>query len=362
MRESADRSSRCGIILAAGEGKRLQPLVKQLRGDFLPKQYVNFVGRRSMLEHTFDRVEKLIPRDRVFTVVSEHHLGYPGVVRQLCHRAPGTVVVQPENKDTGPGILLPLMHVYKKHPDAAVALFPSDHFVREEERFMSHVALAFHAVERNPSLVVLLGLEPSVAEPAYGYILPNGGADRRSVELTIRRVCKFIEKPDLRLAGELIARGALWNTMVTVFKVQTLLKIVEEIQPELHGAFEAILPEIGTRNEARALRKLYGRLPSANFSKDIFEKIPSRFPACLSVLSVRGVLWSDWGLPRAIKNILKTIDSAAAARTDSVGEPRLWKTFTNRLQGSMADRAAAAAVRELKQPNAARPGAVLAGR
>jgi mannose-1-phosphate guanylyltransferase len=42
-----------GLVLAGGDGRRLQAYVQQLRGEELPKQYINFVGRRSMLEHTF---------------------------------------------------------------------------------------------------------------------------------------------------------------------------------------------------------------------------------------------------------------------------------------------------------------------
>jgi mannose-1-phosphate guanylyltransferase len=144
-------SNRCGIILAAGDGKRLQDFVHKIRGDSLPKQYVTFLGTRSMLEHTFRRAEKLIPAERLFTVVDRRHLNHSDVRQQLRNRAPGTVVIQPENRETGPGILLPLMHVYKRYPGASVAVFPSDHFIVEKDLFMDHVELAFRAVERNAS-------------------------------------------------------------------------------------------------------------------------------------------------------------------------------------------------------------------
>jgi mannose-1-phosphate guanylyltransferase len=62
--------ARCGIVLAAGEGKRLRSFVENLSGYALPKQYVNFTGKRSMLEHTFCRAQKMIPPERLFTVVS----------------------------------------------------------------------------------------------------------------------------------------------------------------------------------------------------------------------------------------------------------------------------------------------------
>ena len=79
----------CGIVLAGGEGKRLQSFIKRLRGDTLPKQFVNFIGRRSMLEHTFLRAEMFMPSDRVFTVVNGSHLKYPEVRRQISSRPGG---------------------------------------------------------------------------------------------------------------------------------------------------------------------------------------------------------------------------------------------------------------------------------
>lgn len=332
MRRPADQQVRCGIVLAAGEGKRLEPLVRQLRGDSLPKQYVTFIGHRSMLEHTFARIETMIPRERVFTVISQEHQNYPAVRRQLAGRAAATVVEQPENKETAAGILLPLMHVYKRHPEATVAIFPSDHFVFEEELFMSHVAVAFQAVEENPSLMVLLGIDPSECETEYGYILPNGAGDQPN-GLTIQRVGSFIEKPSPEAAREMIEKGALWNTMVMVFKVKNLLAIVERIKPDLYAAFQEILRVIGTRDEKGRVRKIYRNLDMENFSKGILQRLPLFQPASLSVLSVRGVLWSDWGLPRSIEKVLRKIDEQ-----ESVGQPRaserLWKNFNDRLHGN----------------------------
>ena len=131
-----------GLVLAAGDGTRLQSYIQKIRGENLPKQYVNFIGRCSMLEHTVDRAEKLIPQQQIVTVVSKHHLRFAAVQRQLARQLPTNIILQPENKETLPGILLPLMHVYKRCPKGIVALFPSDHFILEEDRFMYHVAQA----------------------------------------------------------------------------------------------------------------------------------------------------------------------------------------------------------------------------
>src|ERR671922_552585 len=213
--------ARCGIVLAGGDGKRLQSLIDRLRGDGLPKQYMNFIGSRSMLEHTFQRAEKLISANHLFTVVNRDHLRFPDVRRQLSTRPAGNVVVQPENKETGPGLLLPLIHLIKRCPDSTVVVFPSDHFIEEADLFMVHVELAFRAVEREPSGLILLGMEPSGAEPEYGYILP-GQLVESLLASGVREVSKFIEKPKPRSVRALILRGALWNTMVMVFKAEML--------------------------------------------------------------------------------------------------------------------------------------------
>ena len=91
---AADRAAQLyGLVLAGGEGQRLRSFVKRLRGDALPKQYVNFSGSGSMLEHTYSRAEKLIPPERLLTIVNQSHLSFPEVNEQLCGRAPGTVIV-----------------------------------------------------------------------------------------------------------------------------------------------------------------------------------------------------------------------------------------------------------------------------
>jgi len=323
----SDSRVRCGIVLAAGEGQRLRPFIRQVKGDFLPKQYVNFIGTRSMLEHTFYRAEKLIPADRIFTVVSQEHLRYGGVRRQLSGRPKATVISQPQNKDTGPGVLLPLMHLYKRFPESTVALFPSDHFIVEEDLFMLHVALAFQMVEQNPHLLVLLGMKPDEPEPEYGYIVPDGktrGVDPKA----IRRVGQFVEKPSPDAARELILQGALWNTMVIIFRTQTLFSLAGSVAPELYGSFQTILKAIGSREEEKKVKEVYRHIKPMNFSKGLLEVLPLRYPWCLSVLPVHGVFWSDWGLPRSVESVLRKTGYVPRLHShDTIREKRTSKSI-----------------------------------
>ena len=306
-----------GLVLAGGDGRRLQPYVQEIRGETLPKQFVNFVGRHSMVEQTFRRVERLIPPDQILTVVTRQHLLHPDVCRQLAYRHSETVVVQPSNKETGPGILLPLAFIYKRFPDAVVALFPSDHFIVEEERFMSYVTLAIHAVNQDPGQIILLAIEPYKAEPEYGYILPCEDSVP-AYRFGTRSISGFIEKPRPELAVKLMMAGALWNTMTMVFKVRTLWELVQRVHPVLYAKFHRILEAIGTAEEGRTVVDVYDRLEPVNFSKEITEKIADRHPKSIAVLPVRDVFWSDLGSRERVLQVIQRVGRHRAEEIHTV--------------------------------------------
>jgi len=297
----APRPRRCGIVLAAGDGTRLRSYVRSLRGRSLPKQYVAFIGTRSMLEHTYARVERTLPPLRIFTVVGRGHLRHAEARRQLISRPRGRVVFQPVNRDTLPGLLLPLLHLRRYYPDSLVAVFPSDHYILEEELFMRHVELAMDAVERQPDRLVLLGVKPTEEETDYGYILP----DKKRSDFPLGGVRRFVEKPDAAAAHHLIRKGALWNTMVLVFHTAAFLALVERTLPDIISWFVPIDGALGTPDEQAVIQEAYARMMPLNLSKDLFESLGPADRGTLSVLPVRGVTWSDWGsedrIPLAVR-------------------------------------------------------------
>lgn len=311
--KSAVFSNRCAIVLAAGNGERLRSFVFRRRGDYLPKQYNNFTGGRSLLEHTFDRIQKLLPPSRIFTVVAREHLGFEEARRQLGSRPPGTVVVQPENKDTAPGILLPLLHVQKRYPDAVVGIFPSDHFVLEKNLFMRHVLRAFRIVEAEGSRIVLLGTEPCAAEPEYGYIVP-GDSSSAAPDRFAKTVQMFVEKPRPEAARKIVDAGALWNTLVFVARVKTLLATFQRRTPDLFRALQTVAAAIGTPQETSVAEQVYRGLAPVNFSKSVLEILPYDHRQNLLVLPVRGVAWNDWGSATRVLATLQQLKQSNRAR------------------------------------------------
>lgn len=300
--------SRNAVVLAGGDGRRLEPFVRRLRGDALPKQYVSLYGTHSLLDRTFERVERLIPPDRIMTVVTRDHFRYDEACRQLARRPKGTVIVQPQNKDTAPGLLLPLTYLRRRSDDELVAVFPSDHNVANDWALMDHVETAFLTLERRPDLIILLGVKPDRPESDYGYVLP--GAPMTGVGRSdVRGVSAFFEKPPLRRAEALIQQGAYWNTSILVFRLRTLLDLMWRITPFLPLGFSDIAEAIDTTREYEVIDAVYRSLPPVNLSRGVLELASEMSPSPLAVLRVNDASWSDWGAEHRILRDLHAMDA-----------------------------------------------------
>ncbi len=334
------------VVLAGGNGERLRPLTERWLGHHIPKQYCTFVGTRSMLDHTLDRAAQLCEPSRILTIVSRSHRA---VLRSRPARASdGEFVYQPANRDTAPGVLLGLVKVLQRDPEATIAIFPSDHFVYPEWRFLKTVRVALRAAEMFDDRVILLGATPSDLQDEYGWIVPTEALGQCEGQRLLA-VESFVEKPPPEQARGLFERGAFWNTLVLVARAQALWDIAQEYLVDLIPYFDLLRHAIGTPRETVVLEEIYRTLPKSNFSSELLQRAPGR----MAVLPLEGVLWSDWGQPARIVESLDAVGKQPAFSLHHLAEPTLQGTGTAHSGddvrslspiGSAAERAAAEAV------------------
>ena len=292
------------IILAGGEGTRLRSLVQRWLGRPKPKQYCAFVGARSMFQHTLDRAARLMPPDRIVTVVAQSHRH--DALAQLEGRG-GTMLFQPVNRNTAAGVFLPLTYIRAKAPQATVVLYPSDHFVYPEDRFLEAVRRAIRIAESRPDLMVMLGVAPDRLELDDGWVQPCQFIANLTDE-PVQAVHSFLEKPDAAQADAALRSGALWNTLVCAANVELLWTLGRQCLPDMMPLFDRLSQVIGGPEEGRVLEAMYRDMPAKNFSSDLLQHVPEQ----LAVVELTGALWSDWGKPERIAETLRWIDRRPA--------------------------------------------------
>ena len=165
------RATYYGLILAGGRGTRFWPRSRRTRA----KQVLRFLGDRSLIQQTVDRLSPVIPPDRLWVLTNEHLRAE--IVRQLPELPKNQILAEPTQRNTAPAIGLAAHILQSIDRNAVMGVFPSDHMISKPARYLRFVRGAFKAAADGK--IVVLGIQPRWPETGYGYIEFPKGAQAR---------------------------------------------------------------------------------------------------------------------------------------------------------------------------------------
>ena len=276
------------VLLAGGDGTRLQSLTTRIEGDARPKQFCRITGEQTLLAQTRRRISPLFDPDRVIAVVTKkHERFYSG---ELIDSPRIELIEQPENRGTGVAIATSLLMLRGVADEAIVAFFPCDHHYSNEVVFVDVVKAGVLAVQNNFAAIVLLGAAATYPETEYGWIEPMAA---RGIGLMPSRVRQFWEKPSRAVAQSLQRRGCLWNTFVTIGRVSTFMDLLWQAAPNAMRTLSAAVLESD-------LDSCYRSIPVIDFSRDVLASQTQR----LLVIRDAESGWTDLGNPNRVIDTL----------------------------------------------------------
>jgi mannose-1-phosphate guanylyltransferase len=282
------------VVLAAGQGSRLREITI-VGGEAVPKQFCALHGDVSMLRRTLQRAARRVPNHHIKVVVAAEHRKW--WKRELDDLAAASIVVQPANRGTAAGVLLPLTPIYRQDPEGVVVLLPADHHVGREWILQAAIDRAVAAVRTDPDRVMLLGMTPEdTTDSEYGWIVPAAADPSSGPSPGPMPVRRFREKPPAAEVAALLAQGALVNSFILVARVRTLHTLYKERLADLAALFRR------WRGGAGSLHNLYERIPSRDFSRELLEPCADR----LWVVSVPPCGWTDLGTPARVARCLES--------------------------------------------------------
>jgi mannose-1-phosphate guanylyltransferase len=278
------------IIMAGGSGVRFWPLSRRAR----PKQFLPLAESNPMLTVTVDRCRPLVGAGQTWVVTNAAHAP---LVSALLPDLPATNLLrEPCGRNTAACIGLAAVHVLRQDADAVLAVLPSDHAISPPEVFRDSLAHAAAIVEASPTSSVLFGVSPTYAATGFGYIErgealrgegTTASSDRpasltplpqaeRGIDDLAFHVRRFHEKPSRELAEQFLASGSFyWNCGIFVWRAAQVMRLLAELQPEIHERLSRIAAALGTAEADAVLQHEFPRMPAISIDHGVLEKAKS---------------------------------------------------------------------------------------
>ena len=267
-------------IMAGGIGSRLWPKSRTAK----PKQFIDLLNTgKTLIQSTFDRYKSFIPVENIYVVATDE---YARIIHEQLPELPkDNIVCEPSRKNTAPCIAYISFKLLQKDPDANLIVAPSDHLIMNEDEFKAIVLQALDFSSHLKALVTL-GIKPTYPNTGYGYIQH----ETLEVASNIYKVKTFTEKPDLEIAKAFLESGDfLWNAGIFIWTARSILKALQQFQPEIYEVFDAEKEAFNTPKEKEAIERIYSLCTSISIDMAVMEHadnvyvIPSSFG------------WSDLG-------------------------------------------------------------------
>ncbi len=175
---------------------------------------------------------------------------------------------EPVARNTAPCIGWASAVAARRDPDAVVMVLPSDHHIGDVPAFRAAIERAVASAESGP--ITTIGIEPTRPETGYGYIEAG-----ESVGDGVRRVARFVEKPDRPRAEEYLQSGRyFWNSGMFFFRARVMLDAIEEHMPALSAGLSRIEQAAlrGPDAERAETRAVFESAESVSIDYGIMEK------------------------------------------------------------------------------------------
>ena len=278
------------VILAGGKGERFWPLSTSRR----PKQLLSLVGDRALLAQAVDRLEGLIPPERVLVVTNADLVE---ATRAAAPELPAeNVVGEPVGRDTAPAVALAAALVKARDPNGVFCILTADQVIGNLNVFRATLGDALRLASGRDVLITI-GIQPAYPATGFGYIHLGDPVPDESATTNFRAVRRFVEKPDLATATAYLESGEYaWNSGMFIWSVAAVDAAMRRHAPNLAALLNDLVEPIRAGRLDETLRTVYPGLAKISIDYAIMEKADN-------IVAAEGVFaWDDVGSWPALEN------------------------------------------------------------
>jgi mannose-1-phosphate guanylyltransferase len=293
------------LILAAGGSGTLGHLTTDRQGRAVPKQFCSLNGGDSLLQGWVRRARQLAPYRRICAVVDPDHEHYWGP--RLTPLRDRNLIAQPCNRGTLNELMLGVLGILGRDPEARIVALQADHHVLDEETLIDSVRSATASLYRDREgllgdRVLLLGMLADDTDDALSYIIPGAPLSQG-----IRGVTRFSDTPAAVIPRAPTERAALCNSLILAAKGTSIVECIRERYPEIvDGLTDCVAIDMSRERATGDLHEVYRKLPVLNLAQVVGQGGEAGF--CVFAAPACG--WTDLATPRRVSNALHRLWSS----------------------------------------------------
>ena len=210
---------KCAIITAGGCGTRLYPLSTK----DCPKQFVKMFGDKSLLQLTYERVNKSFDKNNIFIVLPMKYKHF--VLESLPFVKEENIILEPAQMSTAPCILYSCLYIRKLRGNVNTFVFPADHYITDNFLFNSTIKRVEKYLNMNEDLV-LFGIKPTAALSRYGYLKVKDNNFISSIR-------SFKEKPNkFKATLYTMSSKYYWSSDIYGFRLDYMIQLYKRLMPK----------------------------------------------------------------------------------------------------------------------------------
>jgi len=281
------------VIMSGGRGERFWPLSTPKK----PKPFLQLFDKKSLLQLTYERINKFFYKENIFLILSAEHLEV--AKKQLKDVPEENFIIEPVGRDTTAACCYASYYISKIYQNPDVIIFPSDHYIQKDKEFYYCLDISAEILKSKDSIVIF-GIKPTRADINYGYIEVDENKLSDTKKGVFFAVKKFKEKPNRELAEDYLQKGNYyWNSGIFAWRYGTLLKLIKLHLPKVYEILMEIDAQWGKKNYSKFLENKYLEFPSLSIDYSLLEKASSIYmiPATFQ--------WDDIGNWSALQRMLK---------------------------------------------------------
>jgi len=298
------------VILCGGAGTRLWPNQKNHQA----KQFIDF-GGWTLIQKALERVKNII-FDYPIISTNSKYLKQVKLALKKSKVKKYKIVLEPAKKNTAPAILSSAL--IKDIPsNQALMFFAADHLI--EKSNILNKSINKNKSNLDDKNLFIFGIKPTNPSSEYGYFLTKKINN-------INKVTKFIEKPKLLKAKQVIKKNGYWNSGMFFLRKDSIINNFKKYQPKTYRSCLKSLNKAKFKNNTYYLnRSSFVQSVQKSFDYAILEKTKN-----INAIKL-DIPWSDLGSWNEISKIYKKNKSKYFKKKNVYYKP--WGRYVNLFKG-----------------------------